>query len=66
LCIQDGLAGLLLDATLRESARSWINGKLTGKENKTGAAVNSLAVRANGGRSFLRANWFHIRYQLKV
>ena len=60
LCIQDGLTGLLLNAAFRESARSGIDGKLSGKENKAGAAVNGLAVRADSGRSFLRADGFQI------
>ena len=49
LCVEDGLAGLLLDAAVRECARRGVDGKLSGKENQAGATADGLAVRAAMG-----------------
>ena len=57
--VEQGLAGLLLDAALREGTRGGIDGELTGNENEAVAAVDSLAVRADGGRCFFSVDRFH-------
>ena len=50
-----------VDAAFRKGTRGGVYGKLAGEEIQSGAAVNSLAVRANGRRGFFCADGFHGR-----
>ena len=59
LGVGDALAGLLLDAALRECAGGGVDGQLAGNEDESGTGIDSLAVRADGRRGLLCLNGFH-------